>query len=167
MTPAKQHPRGHRNIIATSARHQQSITKTRPRHHRDTPRHHPSNTKPRPTHHGDKTETWPRHVREHEFFNLEASSVDTWATATRKGAQSTNSNWNFRFGLETQSKCSSMFITKKSKHNHQSKKTALQHQRQNTKPSPTHHRKHHSTINTHHGDFTETCPRPRQRTTHH
>ena len=144
MTPAKQHSRGHRNIIATSARHQQSITKTRPRHHRDTPRHH-----------GDKTETRPRHVREHEFFNLEASSVDIWATATRKGAQSTNSNWNLRFCLETQSKCSSMFITKKSKHHHQSKKNS-------TATSTTQHQaithsssKHHSTITTHHGDFTE------------
>ena len=52
-----------------------------------------------------------------------------------KGAQYTNSNWNLRFCLKTRSKCSSVFITKKSKHNHQSKK---QHCNINDK-TPSHH----------------------------
>ena len=166
MTPAKQHSRGHRNIIATSARHQQSITKTRPRHHRDTPRHHPSNK--------TKTKTRPRHVREHEFFNLEASSVDIWATATRKGAQSTNSNWNLRFCLETQSKCSSMFITKKSKHHHQSKKqhcnindTTPSHHPLIIKTSQHHHhtsRRLHRTCPRRHQHITERSPKHHQQT---
>ena len=51
------------------------ITKTTPRHHRD-------NTKTTPRHHQKKTETRPRHDREHEFFNLEAFSVDIRVAAT-------------------------------------------------------------------------------------
>ena len=99
MTPAKQHSRGHRNIIATSARHQQSITKTRPRHHRDTPRHHPSNTKPRLTQRRqdrDTAETCPR-----------AWIFRSWSIIRRRMGHSyaqrctVYKNWNLRFCLET------------------------------------------------------------------
>ena len=135
-------PRRHRNIIAASPRHQESITKTRPRHHRDTPRHHPSNTKPRPTHHGDTTVTRPRHDREPEFFNLEASCVDIRATATLVCPKVHNiqiqiGNWDFSQEPDQNvHHCSSPknqdTITTKAK-------KTLQHQRHNTKPSPTHH----------------------------
>ena len=90
------------------------------------------------------TETSPRHHRDKE-----ASSVDIRATGfchsytgLPKGAQYTKSNWNFRFCVETRSKCSSMFISLSPKNQNtitKAKKTAQQHQRHNTKPSPTHH----------------------------
>ena len=93
------------------------------------------------------TETRPRYQRdmaESMNFSILKHHPSTYGPQlhrfAQKGAQYSNSNWNFRFCLETRSKCSSMFIPKKSKHHHQSKKkTAQQHQRHNTKPSPTHH----------------------------
>ena len=98
-------------------------------------------------HHRDKTETRPRQDRDKE-----ASSVDTRGTAfchsytgLPKGAQYTNSNWNFRFCTESRSKCLSMFISlsfypqKIKTPSPEQEKTARQHQRHNTKPSPTHH----------------------------
>ena len=117
--------------------------KTRPRHHRDTPGHHPSNAKPRPTHHGDKTGIPTRHGREHEFFNLEASSVDIRATATWACPERCTI---FKFKLEFYILPRipiKMFINvhhqKIKTPSPKQKKTAQQHQRHNTKPSPTHH----------------------------
>ena len=75
-----------------------------------------------------------------------------------KGAQYTNSNWNFRFCVESRSKCSSMFISLSPKNQNtiiKAKKTAQQHQRHNTKPSPT----HHQNITAPSPNITETSPK--------
>ena len=82
----------------------------------------------------------------------------------QKGAQYSNANWNSRFCLETRSKCSSMFVTKKSKHHHQSKK---KHCNING-ATPSHHpliiktsQHHHHTSRKLHRNMPETSP------THH
>ena len=111
--------------------------KTRPRHHRDAPKHHPSNAKPRPTHHGPR---YQRDMAESMNFSILKHHPSTYAAQlhwfAQKGAQYSNSNWNFRFCLETRSKCLSRFITKKSKHHYQNKKK--QHSNING-TTPNHH----------------------------
>ena len=156
MTPAKQHSRGHRNIIATSARHQQSITKTRPRHHRDTPRHHPSNTKPRLT----LTETRPRHGRdmsESMNFSVLKHHPSTYGPQLPAKVHSLQ-KLEFEVLLRNPSSPKNQnTITK-------AKKTALQHQRHNTKLSPT----HHQNITAPSPHITETSPNmPETSPTHH
>ena len=62
--------------------------------------------------------TRPKTPQVHIDLYRQASSVDIRATAfchsytgLPKGAQYTNSNWNFRFCVESRSKCLSMFIS--------------------------------------------------------
>ena len=78
MTPPKQH----RDVTKTSSRHPRDISKALRKQTRDTtvtPRDITQATQNQDRH---ITETRPRHDREHEFFNLEAFSVDIRVTAT-------------------------------------------------------------------------------------
>ena len=158
----------HPNQTDTSLTQTRDITETSLTHHRDktetsqktSPRHHWNSIETAPRRHGDIPETRPHNWDLPETFktayqnNTETSprqgSIIRRHTAhsilpqlhwfAQKGAQYSNSNWIFRFCLETRSKCSSMFIPKKIKTpSPKQKKTAQQHQRHNTKPSPTHH----------------------------
>ena len=118
------------------------------------------------------TETRPRYQRdmaESMNFSILKHHPSTYGPQlhwfAQKGAQYSNSNWNFRFCLETRSKCSSMFIPKKSKHHHQSKKK--QHSNIND-TTPSHHpliiktsQHHHHTSRKLHRNMPETSP------THH
>ena len=109
------------------------------------------------------TETRPRYQRdmaESMNFSILKHHPSTYGPQlhwfAQKGAQYSNSNWNFRFCLETRSKCSSMFITPKNQNTiTKAKKTAQQHQRHNTKPSPT----HHQNITAPSPNITETSPK--------
>ena len=107
-------PRHHwhtKNITKTSLKHHWNSTETSRRHPRDkTTQLRPHRNIQNSTNY---TETTPRHHRDKE-----ASSVDIRPTAfchsytgLPKGAQYTNSNWNFRFCVESRSKCLSMFIS--------------------------------------------------------
>ena len=78
MTPLKQH----RDVTETSSRHPRDIGKASRKQDRDitvTPRDITQATQNQDRH---ITETRPRYDREHEFFNLEAFSVDIRVTAT-------------------------------------------------------------------------------------
>ena len=181
-------PRRHQHITERS-KNQQNNTKTTPRHHqkknrdRDmaetSQRHHQNNTETSPRQDRDKTKKGPRRNRD---MTETSPRQDRHITETRKHHRSTYGpqlHWFaqrctiYKFKLEFEILLKNpvkMFISvhhQKIKTQSPKQKKALQHQRQNTKPSPTHHHKHHSTITTHHGDFTETCPRRRQRPTHH
>ena len=117
------------------------------------------------------TETRPRYQRdmaEGMNFSILKHHPSTYGPQlhwfAQKGAQYSNSNWNYIY-LETRSKCSSMFITKKSKHHHQSKKK--QHSNING-TTPSHHpliiktsQHHHHTSRKLHRNMPETSP------THH
>ena len=105
-------PSPKKNTTTTSTRQHQAITHsssyTSQHHEHTSPRFHRNMPETSPTHQN----TWSI-IRRHTSHSY---------TGLPKGAQYTNSNWNFGFCLEFRSKCSSMFITKQSKHHHQSKK---------------------------------------------
>ena len=161
----KTRPRHHHDTTETN-------TETSPKHHRDIPETSVYISKASRTQDRDitmtprditqATQNQDRHITE---TRPRAWFFQSWSflrrhtgrsyTGLPKGAQYTNSNRNLRFCLETRSKCSSMFITKQSKHHHQRKTNSTatstrQHQAITHSSS-----KHHSTINKHHRDFTE------------
>ena len=121
------------------------------------------------------TETRPRYQRdmaECMNFSILKHHPSTYGPQlhwfAQKGAQYSNSNWNFRFCLETRSKCSSMFISLSPKNQN----TITKAQKNSTATSTAQHQaithsssKHHSTITTHQGNLTETCPRRHQHIT--
>ena len=121
MTPPKQHG----DVTETSSRHPRDTSKALRKQDRDitvAPRDITQATQNQDRH---ITETRPRHDREHEFFNLEASSVDI------RGHSYTGlpKDYNIQieigisdFAYKSRSKCSSVFIPSKLKHHHQSKR---------------------------------------------
>ena len=128
-------PRRHQHITERSPKHHQKTNKTTPKQPRDItkkkqrPRHHRDIAKTTPRQNRDKTKKGPRRNRDKtETSRRQGSIIGRHTgysyTGLPKGAQYTNSNWNLKFCLKTRSKCSSVFITKKSKHNHQSKKNS-------------------------------------------
>ena len=101
MTPPKQH----RDVTKTLSRHLRDISKalqnkaaTPPWH----PETSPSNAIPRPTHHGDKTDTRPRAWIFQSWSFLRRHTGHSY-TDLPKGAQYTNSKWNFGFCLGSRS----------------------------------------------------------------
>ena len=135
---SKRTTKQHQNNTETSPKKDRDKTETRPRHDRDitktTPRHHRDKTKTRPRQDRDTTETRPT-AWIFQYWSFLRRHTGHSYTGLPKGAQDTNSNRNLRFCLETRSKCSSMFITKRSKHHHQRKK---QHCNIN-ETTPSHH----------------------------
>ena len=138
-------PWHHRNNTETSPKHNHEIPETSAKHYENKPETPPWHPETSPKQRKTKTDTSRRQDRdttESMNFSILKLSPSTYGSQLHwfpKGAQYSNSNGNLRFCLETRSKCSSLLITKQSKHHHQRKKTVLQHQRDNTKPSPTHH----------------------------
>ena len=114
-------------MTETSQRHHQNDTETSPRQDRD-------KTKKGPRRNRDMTETSPRQDR--DITETRKHHRSTYGPQLHWFAQYTNSNWNLRFCLKTRSKCSSVFITKRSKH--KSPKQKKQHCNINDK-TPSHH----------------------------
>ena len=141
MTPPKQH----RDVTETSSRHPRDISKALRKQDRDitvTPRDITQATQNQDRH---ITETRPRHNRdmtESMNFSILKHHPTTYGPQLHWFAQRCTIH-KFKLGFYIfRGNPIKMFINvhpKKSKHHHQSKKTALQHQRHNTKPSPTHH----------------------------
>ena len=163
------HPR---QSLPTGQRHFHDTTKTTPRRrpntklrrnqHRNitmTPQTSPKQVKCKTAHH-------PRHNWGHEFFqpwSFLRRQKGHSHTGLPKGAQYTNSKWNFRFCKETRSKFSSIFIIKLPKHHHQSKNSTSTSMKQHRAITHSSSKDHSTIINTHPRNFTKTYPRRHDR----